>query len=335
MTGLRFGILPTPIYGAETPYRQQLDEHVELVSAAEDLGFSLMSCGQHFVGTELRYYQPVPYLGYLAQHARSMRVLIGISLLSMVNPVETAESVATLDAVTDGRVVFGAALGYSDREFKAMGVPPKQKISRFEEGVELMRAMWSGEQVDIVGKHWAVEGVLPSVQPVQPGGPPLWIGGQSTPAIQRAARLGDAWYVPPFPSHEELRRLRKEYLRVREEHGLSTDGEFPVRRELIVASSRDEARRIARERSALRYSTYRSWGLSGENQPTSQEQDGIDVDSQFILGSAAEVVDQLGRLQEELGMTDFLFKSHWQGLPHSDAMKQLELFGTEVVPQLL
>ncbi len=334
MSGLAFGILPTPIYGAETPYRQQLDEHVELVTTAEQLGFSLMSCGQHFVGTELRYYQPVPYLGYLAQHAATMRALIGISLLSMVNPVETAESVATLDAVTDGRVVFGAALGYADREFKAMGVDPKQKISRFEEGLTLVRAMWSGEEVNVTGKHWSVEGVLPSVQPVQSGGPPVWVGGQSTPAVRRAARLGDAWYVPPFPSHDELRTLRAEYLQVRQEHGLSTDGEFPVRRELIVAGSRDEARRIARERSELRYRTYARWGLSGENQPTHGES-GIDVDSHFLLGSPEEVVDQLGRLQQELGMTLFLFKSHWQGLSHGEAMKQLELFGTAVVPQLV
>lgn len=334
MAGLSFGILPTPIYGAETHYRQQLDEAVELVTTAEQLGFSLMSSGQHFVGTELRYYQPVPYLGFLSQHATSMRALIGISLLSMVNPVETAESVATLDAVTDGRVVFGAALGYSDREFKAMGVDPKQKISRFEEGLALVRAMWSGEEVNVTGRHFAVEGVLPSVQPVQPGGPDVWVGGQSTPAVRRAARLGDAWYVPPFPSHDELRTLRAEYLQVREEHGLSTDIEFPVRRELIVADSRDEARRIAQERSELRYRTYARWGLSGENQPTRGDS-GIDVDSQFLLGSPDEIVDQLGRLQEDLGMTMFLFKSHWQGLPHSDAMKQLELFGATVVPQLL
>ena len=59
---LRFGILPTPIHGAETPYARQLAEHRELVVAAEALGFDHMVCGQHFLGTELRYYQPVPYL---------------------------------------------------------------------------------------------------------------------------------------------------------------------------------------------------------------------------------------------------------------------------------
>jgi alkanesulfonate monooxygenase SsuD/methylene tetrahydromethanopterin reductase-like flavin-dependent oxidoreductase (luciferase family) len=332
VSGLRFGILPTPIYGAETPYRQHLDEARELVQTCEQLGFSLMSCGQHYVGTELRYYQPVPYLAWLGQQAPTMQVLTGIMLLSMNHPVDLAEQIATLDVVTDGRAVFGAALGYSDREFRALGVDPKTKIKRFEQGLALIRELWSGKPVTSSSPWWQVDDVLPAVLPAQPGGPPVWIGGQSEPAIRRAARLGDAWYAPPFPSHQGLADLRTIYLRVREEHGLSTDGEFPVRRELIVADTRAEAERLARERSALRYQTYKSWGLSGQHTPTEAPE--IDVEQQFILGSPAECVDQLGRLQQDLGMTLFLFKAHWQGLPHRDAMQQVERFGTEVIPQL-
>lgn len=332
MSGLRFGILPTPIYGAETPYRKQLGEHRELVQTAEQLGFDLMSCGQHFLGTELRYYQPVPYLTWLSQAAPTMRVLTGIMLLPMNNPVDLAEQIATLDVLTDGRAVFGAALGYSDREFRALGVDPKAKISRFEEGLALIRELWSGKRVTSHSARWQIDDVLPAVLPAQPGGPPVWIGGQSEPAIRRAARLGDAWYAPPFPSHQGLATLRKMFLDVREELGLPVDGAFPVRRELIVADTRAEAERLARERSALRYQTYKSWGLSGQHTPTQTPT--IDVDQQFILGSPDECVDRLGQLRDELGMTDFLFKSHWPGFPHVEAMRQLERFGTEVVPRL-
>jgi alkanesulfonate monooxygenase SsuD/methylene tetrahydromethanopterin reductase-like flavin-dependent oxidoreductase (luciferase family) len=332
VTGLHFGILPTPIYGAETPYRQQLDEHAELVRTAEQLGFDHMVCGQHFLGTELRYYQPVPYLTWLSTAAPSMNVVTGIMLLSMANPVDMAEQIATLDVLTDGKTVFGVGLGYSDREFRAFGVDPKTKISRFEDGLVLIKALWSGETVDVKGRFWEVEGVRPSVLPAQRPGPPVWIGGQSDPAVRRAARLGDAWYAPPFPSHEGLAALRAVFLREREEHGLPTDGAFPLRRELIVADTRREAEDLARERSALRYQTYKSWGLSGQHTPT--EAPSIDIEQQFILGSADECVDQLGALRDDLGMTHFMFKSHWQGLPHRDAMRQLERFGTEVLPKL-
>ncbi|MGO4384427.1 LLM class flavin-dependent oxidoreductase [Specibacter sp. RAF43] len=335
MTGLKFGILPTPIYGAETPYRKQVTEHEELVASAEQLGFEYMVAGQHFLGSELRYFQPVPYLTHLSHAAPTMHVVTGIMLLSMANPVDMAEQIATLDVLTNGKTVFGVGLGYSDREFKAFGVSPKQKVSRFEDGLELIKALWSGERVNYQGRYWTVEDVQPAVLPAQPSGPPIWIGGQAEPAIRRAALLGDAWYAPPFPSHEGLAKLRATYLAVREEAALATDGDFPLRRELIVADTRAEAARLAAERSALRYSTYRSWGLSGQNTPTKAPTGGIEIEDQFILGSPDEVVDQLGALQEDLGMTHFMFKSHWQGLPHADAMRQLERFGTDVLPKLI
>jgi alkanesulfonate monooxygenase SsuD/methylene tetrahydromethanopterin reductase-like flavin-dependent oxidoreductase (luciferase family) len=332
---LRFGILTTPIYGAETPYQQQLREHRELVSTAEELGFEFMVAGQHFLGSELRYYQPVPYLAYLAPAAPTMTVVVGVMLLSMANPVDVAEQVATLDVITDGKCIFGAGLGYSEREFRAFGVDSKTKVPRFEEGLALIKALWSGERVSFEGRFWQVDDVLPAVRPAQPGGPPIWVAGQTERAVRRAARLGDAWYAPPFPSHEGLARLRAIYLEERQAHGLPLDGAFPLRRELLIADTRREAEELARQRSRLRYQTYRAWGLSGEHTPTATQEADIDVGAQFITGSPGECVDQLGRLREEIGMTHFMFKAHWQGLPHLDAMRQLERFGTEVLPQLV
>jgi alkanesulfonate monooxygenase SsuD/methylene tetrahydromethanopterin reductase-like flavin-dependent oxidoreductase (luciferase family) len=327
---LHFGILPTPIYGAETPYAVQLREHRELVVAAEALGFDHMVCGQHFLGPELRYYQPVPYLTWLHTAAPSMTAVTGIMLLSMANPVDLAEQIATLDVLTDGRTVFGAGLGYSEREFRAFGIDSTTKVKRFEEGLSIIRALWSGKPVDIHGRFWEVSDVTPAVQPTRPGGPPVWVGGQSVRAVRRAARLGDAWYAPPFPTHAGLAALRTTFLEERARLGRPTDGAFPLRRELIVADTRREAEAMARERSLLRYRTYRSWGLGGEHTPPED----VDVASQFVLGSPDECVEQLGQLRAELGMTHFMFKSHWPGLPHADAMRQLERFGTEVLPQL-
>lgn len=331
---LGFGILTTPIYGAETPYQQQLAEHRELVETAEQLGFEMMVAGQHFLGSELRYYQPIPYLLGLSRYAPKMTVVTGIMLLSMVNPVDLAEQVATLDVAMDGKCVFGVGLGYSDREFSAFGVSPKAKVARFEKGLELIKALWSGEEVNFQSKYWTVEGVTPGVLPAQRPHPPIWVAGQAEVAVRRAARLGDAWYAPPFPSHDALASLRKAFLEERAIHGLSTDGRFPLRRELLIANTRDEAARQAGERSSLRYSTYQKWGLSGENTAAAAAPEQIDVDSQFILGSPEEIVDRLGALRDELGMTDFMFKPHWPGLPHREAMKQLEWFGTDVLPKL-
>ncbi len=328
---LKFGILATTIYGAETPPAKHLAEHREMVQSAEQLGFSLFIAGQHFLGTELRYYQPVPYLAYLSTFAPTMSVATGIILLAMANPVDVAEQIATLDVVTGGKTIFGVGLGYSEREFKAFGVDSKSKVPRFETSLELIKQLWSGNRVDHSSRFWTVENVTPSVLPVQRPGPPIWIGGQVAAAVKRAARMGDVWYAPPFPSHTELAAMRDLFLTERRAHGFSTDGDFAVRREMIIAGSREEARRLAQERNGLRYAVYRKWGLAGSNTPIEKGPE-MNVDEQFILGTPADCAAQLFDLRTRLGMTHFIFKAHWPGLPHVEAMRQLERFGTEVIP---
>jgi alkanesulfonate monooxygenase SsuD/methylene tetrahydromethanopterin reductase-like flavin-dependent oxidoreductase (luciferase family) len=328
---MRFGIQLTSIYDAHTDPRQQRREHEETVRLCEQVGFDLMSAGQHFLGTELRYFQPVPWLAHMSTHAPTMRTNTGIILLSMVNPVDIAEQMATLDVLTDGKAIFGVGLGYSAHEFAAFGVKPVTRVARFEEALALVRALWSGETVSFAGRFFTVENARPAVQPLQPGGLPVWIGGQASGAVRRAARLGDAWYAPPFPTHSELIELRKLFLKTREEHGLPTDGDFPVRRELLIAPTAAAAMDAAVERYRVRYETYRKWGLSGENVPSGQLVR-EEIESHFILGPAQECAEGLRRLADETGMTHFMFKPHWPGLPHREAMRQIEEFGTKVIP---
>ena len=297
-----------------------------------------MVCGQHFLGTELRYYQPIPYLAHMATVAPRLRVATGIILLSMLNPVQVAEDFATLDVVTGGRATFGTAVGYSPREFQAFGVERSERGKRFEEGLELIKKLWSGDEVEHTGAYFQLEGtVRPSVLPAQKPRPPIWIGGQSAPAVKRAARLGDAWYAPPFPTHDALRELVELFAEERELAGLPPATELPVRRELLIADSREEARRGAAFRSEARYRTYLSWGLAqgGDLDQAGggfAEADEAEAEGRFLLGPAEEVAESLSRLRDDIGMTHFIFKPQWPGLPHADAMKQLELFGTQVLP---
>lgn len=332
---MKYGILLTAIHDASVPAAQQRREHEELVTAAEELGFELMVAGQHFLGSELRYFQPIPWLTHMAQVAPSMRVATGIILLSMVNPVDIAEQMATLDSLTDGRAIFGAGLGYSAHEFDAFRVRKGERVRRFEEALELVKALWSGEKVDFDGEYTTVRGARPSVLPVQEGGIPVWIGGQVEGAVRRAALKGDAWYTPPFPTHAQLSSLRELFLRTREEAGLSTDGDFPVRRELLIASDREQGMQAALDRYRARYETYRKWGLSGENTPIDSGAElRNEIEEHFILGTPEECADGLIDLEQRLGMTHFLYKPHWVGQSHAEAMRQLEQFGTEVMPRV-
>ena len=144
---MEFGILLTSVHNDTTDARQQRREHEELVTTAEQLGFGLMVAGQHYLGAELRYFQPVPWLTHMSAFAPTMTTATGIVLLSMVNPVDIAEQIATLDVLTDGRTVFGVGLGYSGHEFAAFGVQSGTRVARFEESLALVRRLWSGETV--------------------------------------------------------------------------------------------------------------------------------------------------------------------------------------------
>jgi len=330
---MKFGIQATSVHGRETPPAQQLAEHREILGAAEEMGFELLGCGQHFLGEQLRYYQPVPYLAHLSQFAPKMRVATGIILLSLVNPIEVAEQIAALDAITDGRATLGVGLGYADREFRAFGVDRKTRVGRFEESLEVIKKLWSGEPFEHFGKHFEIERVEPVTLPVQRPRPPIWIGAQSEKAVRRAARIADGWYVPPFPTHKGLVALREVYLEEREALGLPTDGDFPVRRELVVAADRDTARREADMRSRGRFETYLKMGLGSDLDAHAGEFGGTDVEDleeRFVLGNPAECAEQLLDLEERTGMTHFMFKPQWPGLPQVEAMRQLELFA-EVV----
>jgi alkanesulfonate monooxygenase SsuD/methylene tetrahydromethanopterin reductase-like flavin-dependent oxidoreductase (luciferase family) len=332
---MKFGIVLTPVHGRDAPPAQHVAEHVEAAKLAEELGFSTIVAGQHFLGSELRFYQPIPYLTYLSTQVPSMEMATGVVLLSLVNPVDIAEQVATLDVVTGGRAAFGVGLGYSDHEFGAFGLRRSERLSRFEESIALIRRLWSGEPIHFDGQHFQIDVQAPAVQPLQER-LPIWIGAQAEPAVRRAGRLGESWYAAPFPSHDALRQLAAIYWQERANHGHEGSIEFPVRRDLVISTDRRSALEEAYERSRARYATYQAWGGGGRTPGTAAtawaDLDREAIEDRFILGPAESCADALRSLQAEIGMTSFIYKPHWQGFSHLESMRQLEAFGTTVMP---
>jgi alkanesulfonate monooxygenase SsuD/methylene tetrahydromethanopterin reductase-like flavin-dependent oxidoreductase (luciferase family) len=154
--------------------------------------------------------------------------------------------------------------------------------------------------------------------------------------VKRAAVQGDAWYAPPFPTHDQLHEMHRLFTQTRVEAGLAAPAEFPVRRELLIADSREQAVEAALVRYRARYETYRKWGLNGQNTPVAKSGSELrsDIDQHFILGSPQQCAAELHKLGDEIGMTHFVYKPHWPGLAHAEAMRQLDRFGSEVVPLL-
>jgi len=332
---MKYGIALTTAHGSETPPAQQLQEYIEVVRMADSLGFEFFSHGQHVASDTLRFYQPIPLLARLSVESKTMKVATGILLLPLFNPVDIAEQLATLDVVTGGRLIFGTGLGYTDREFEVFGLNRRQRASRFEESLAIIQKLWAGEEIDHQGKQFSLPRVRTTTLPSQQPRPPIWIAGQAEGSIRRAARLGDAWWVPPFLTHDELIHFRAVYNDEHQRVGKPVPEIFPVRREFWIASTKEQAVREAHTVSEVRYSTYVKWGIrqdlaTGANFAKQGENDS--VLSRFIVGSPEECAEQILGMRDRVGMTHLVLKPQWPGLAHKETMRQLEIFGSKVMP---
>lgn len=215
----------------------------DTVQALEELGVdSLWTPGQIIRGT------PVPEalmtLARMASISRRARVGTNILPLPLYHPVVLAKQVAELDLLTEGRVTLGIGVGGEyPAEYEACQVPLRQRGARANEAIELMRKLWTGEEVSHDGPTWPVPRARIEPGPAQAGGPPVIVAGQSRPALRRAARLGDGW-MPYFLKPEQYGAMRAEILALAEEEGRAADEfEWMYMMMLCVGDDDEETRR--------------------------------------------------------------------------------------------
>ncbi len=134
-----------------------------------------------------------------------VRLQTNLVILAYRNPFLSAKAIATLDAVSGGRVVVGTGAGYLRSEFAALGVDFDERNDLTDEAIDAMVAAWSGEPFSFDGVHFTAENAVALPRPVQRPAPPIWIGGNSNRAIRRAVERGDGWL--PMPSPAQATRL--------------------------------------------------------------------------------------------------------------------------------
>lgn len=168
---------------------------------AEQLGFADVWASEHIiVPKDARYppspifYDPVLTLTWAA--ACTSRVGLGTSILvlPMRHPLPLAKELATLQCLSAGRLILGAGVGWLEKEFAALGVPFHERGPRMDEGIAMMRAVWTEDPVTFRAKHIPAEIEEMRMQPKPVKPIPIWIGGISERALDRAARLGDGWH---------------------------------------------------------------------------------------------------------------------------------------------
>jgi alkanesulfonate monooxygenase SsuD/methylene tetrahydromethanopterin reductase-like flavin-dependent oxidoreductase (luciferase family) len=295
--------------------------------AARDSGFASIWLPQHFVTEGLEMFQPMPLLGRLAAEAEGLTFGSAIMLYSMLNPTVVAEETATLDWITGGRFILGVGLGYRREEFEATGVPFAGRAARYEEAIGLLRRLWREERVSHRGVHFALDGRRASLRPKRPGGPPLWMGGEAPAAIERAARLGDAWFAAPAPGRKRLQEQLAQFRAARAAAGLPLPDTQPLTRECCIGVSRSAALAVARGPLLLKYRTYAAWGQGDSAGGRLQDDFESFMADRFIVGDEAEVADEIARYRDESGVDHLILRLQWPGLGQDVAVDAIRRVG--------
>ncbi|MBI3629160.1 MAG: LLM class flavin-dependent oxidoreductase [Candidatus Rokubacteria bacterium] len=164
----------------------------EYLARAEALGFESAWVVEQILG-RIASLEPVELLAYAAAVTRRIRLGSAVLLTALRSPAHAAKSLATLDQLSDGRLVVGVGLGGNTPLYPAFGVPTEGRAARFAEGIQVMKRLWTEPRVTFEGRFWTLRDAAMEPKPVQKPHPPLWFGAHHPNALRRAVALGDGF----------------------------------------------------------------------------------------------------------------------------------------------
>jgi alkanesulfonate monooxygenase SsuD/methylene tetrahydromethanopterin reductase-like flavin-dependent oxidoreductase (luciferase family) len=328
---MRIGFHLTPFWSpTDRSPTQILDEAIEVIAASADMGFDWVSMGQHWVSHPTIWPQPIPFLARIAPVTGAMQLKTSVLLLPILNPVEVAENVATLDHLCHGRLVVGVAVGYREQELAVVGLTRRDRAPKLSESLQLMKLLWSGDEVSFQGRYTCVERARLGFTPLQKPHPPIEFGAQSEAAVRRAARLGDGVFVGPQVAWRDVGALADVYRSERESLGLQA-GMVGASRSLMLGTSREDAESRARQYLEKTFSMYSAWRMQEETMVPLQLDTSISLDEWTIHGSAADCVETILRARDQYGLNGIGFTIY--SLPRSprERIEYLQRIAEEVV----
>jgi len=225
ISDVEFGLQVMNFGDPEYVYTDVLEE---LIRAAEEAGFDILTVGDHIAfpddippeypynksgqvrhRSDMNVYEPFQLLSYFAGVSEDIRLGTNTCVVPLRHPVFLAKNALILDSLSGGRFDFGVGVGWSQNEFDILDVPFTERGSRTDEFLDLFQHVCSEGIVEYQGEHYTIRptGFFP--RPVQNGGPPIWVGGHSSAAIRRLAEFGRGYLSPPGSTPEEVGELRK------------------------------------------------------------------------------------------------------------------------------
>lgn len=308
---------------------------VDLAVRAEELGYDFLACGEHlfFHGPHQNSFVT---LAAAAAVTSRIRLLSAVTLLPLYPAALAAKQASILDRISQGRFDFGVGMGGEfPPEFAATGTSVRERGTRTEEALTLIRQLFSGNEVDFSGEFSCVKELRLDPPPIQPGGPPIWVGGRKERALHRAVRHGDVWFpyvIAPEQFHQGMIRLRE----IHDEVHVEVCGQECGGSDSDSSTGREEHRPVPQ-------GAFFGWGAVDLDSAKAREsatsvvsrvyrQDFAPLaDRYLVAGSPQEVVDRLGAYAAA-GASHYLFApaaSDAQSLSH-----MIDLFADQVVPHV-
>ena len=330
-------------FSSPDPYR----ETFELARLAEEMGFDTATMGHHhFMAGNAS--DPLTVLAAVAVRTERLRVGTGIFQLPVHHPVRVAEQVATIDQLSGGRISLGVGLGWWPLEYEVHGSSFRERGARMEEALRILRLVWQEEDTAFEGRFWSFPTLTVHPRPVQRPHPPLWVAGVADAAIDRAARLGDAWLCGPVQSITKAEAMLGVYRDACASHGRD-DAPWILRRFAWIAPTRAEVEEdvlpayvdglLAHWRESAEDEEERALFAridAGEDVPATEI-----ADARLLWGAPDDVIAQIERYRDRTG-ADHVHAAFVAGLPGNAAAaarvdfetvaSMIRLYGREVIP---
>jgi alkanesulfonate monooxygenase SsuD/methylene tetrahydromethanopterin reductase-like flavin-dependent oxidoreductase (luciferase family) len=348
----RFGIFDHLERLPAVSLRQQYEDRLELLARADALGFYAYHLAEHHQAPLCMAPSPSVFLAAAARHTRQLKLGALVNILPFYHPLRLIEELCMLDQLSGGRLQIGIGRGITAIEHTYWGLRPEEAHARQEEALQILVRGLTCDTMDHHGRYFRFDNVPLEMAPMQGPHPPFWSAGNP----EYAGRHGTHFAFHAGPRFGEvLARYRVLWQKHQGGPGwLNPHVSEPFvgsTRHLVVADSDAEAEAIARASWPVYNRNFAKRGLDGPGPETSSAGSikalpaggpglGGDVDKAFelercVVGSPDTILRHVEQYTLDAGVNYLVASFQWGSISHAQAMRSLDLFGTEVIPRIV
>jgi probable F420-dependent oxidoreductase len=313
---------------------------LELARLAERSGFDSFWLAEHHGGSDGYIPALLPFLAAVAASTERLELGTAVLLSPLHDPIHVAEEAAVVDNISGGRLNLGMGLGWVAEEYRMFGATMKGRGRRLQEFVDVLRLAWTGEPFTFHGKAFDFDDVM--VRPAPARKIPIWLGGGTPPALERAARMADGHFPSSTGAPADAVARAKEMLALRKQLGVEGPYRFGMFVPIGLGTDPDDGWTKIRDGILHTRGSYAMWGQGKRDVSMARDEAAAWEDAvraATICGSPEQIVEALGSIKAELdglGLEEYFVSAILAppGTPHERAVAAIETFAAEIIPAL-